>query len=198
MIQIKQTTKALTVKLLFVVTIAVVLGWLYLWYFGLPPYYGVLLSVYPGPVDPNLEHKIDRLMAEVKKKHPDPTLRTKVYRIPKEWSKTVKRPGLAVVPLGLGALPYVEEMTRSADPKERSIAYNMLWDFSIVGKHRSAMSPSEKDIESLLNTKYICPLWERALYDSEPSIRRFAIKCASWEYLEEGYLSIAECCETLI
>jgi hypothetical protein len=140
-------------------------------------------SIYPGKPDPSLERKITTLMAEIRKKHPDPTLRDKVRRIPKNWFLTVRRPGLALRPLGLAALPYVEEMTKSKGPKEREIAYEMLQDFSANGKSRNMMSIDEYEANCKLLERYVYPIWERGLYDSSEEVRWMSIRHANHRYL---------------
>lgn len=165
-------------KYVLLAIILVVLGLGYLCYFGLP-LYSERSSIYPGKPDVELSARISKLMVELRKQYPDPTLRAKVARIPKEWSQTVKRPGIAIAPLGLGALPYLEEMTRSKDQQVRKIAYEMLLGINAFGKSSDQgiyMTPEEHEKDRQLKLKYVCPIWERALYDPMPRVRELAIK----------------------
>lgn len=155
----------------------VALGEAYLWYFGLPPYYWST-SIYPGRPDAALTAKIDRLMSEVRLQYPDPALRIKVERISSEWPRIAKLPRDRLSRIGLGALPYVEQQTRSNDPLVRSIAYEMLWSITITGKPVARRSPGEDRKEMLLGRKYVNPIWELALYDSLPVVRQLAIRRA--------------------
>lgn len=157
--------------------VIVSLGKAYLWYIGLPPYYYVPSFIYPGRPDRQLVTKINNLMGDIHEKYPDSALRAKVRRIPKDWMRISKRPGLALssLRLGLGVLPYVEEMTKSNNPDERLIAYEMLADFNTIGEGK----PYSRDADCNLKAKYVSPIWERALYDPLHTIPELAIKRAN-------------------
>jgi hypothetical protein len=177
MTRVALNTQTKRKKLLLLVVAVVTSGWVYLWYFGLPPYYG-LTFIYPGNPDKRLVTKIEGLMSGIRKQHPDPTLQAKVREIAGSWSHIAKRPGLALYCLGpsLGALPHLEEMTRSDDPSERLMAYGMLLDFNVTGTRASGGEPTNRHKDWDHKGRYVSPIWERALYDPLPAVRRLAIK----------------------
>lgn len=152
----------------------------YTWHNGLPPYVGSTF-IYPGRRDARIAGRIQADMADICRDYPDPGLRAKVRGLRSAWSKLAKRPGLALSMLepGVGALPYVEEMTRSRDSEERLMGYDLLRDFHISGTAASYGEATDRAKELAFRRKHVDAIWERALYDPLPEVRRLALRF-SW------------------
>lgn len=180
MIKISNKTWVIIIIILTIIA-AGFLTWGYYRYIGLPPYAKVS-NAYPGKPSPQLDGKIKRLMKEVHAKYPDPKSQNEVESLYNDWLRMEKPPRYKLEYLGLAALPYIEEKTRSTNTQVREIAYDMLWNISATGKPQQFRSDAEQDKEYQMKQKYVNPIWERGLYDPLPNVRYMAIKRADDKY----------------